>query len=130
VATWDQLKESIHQAYTAEEISPRGLSMNFSTTTQRSQQVFVSFADDYNDMQWAQLDAPLGPLAGADLVLALGLVEKAACGGLCRLVAGGEELVTIRHCVPLAHLDWPEFDLPLRLVALAADGIRAELDAA
>jgi hypothetical protein len=127
VATWDDLKRGIHQAYTVEEISPRAISMTFATSGQRVQQIFVSFADDYNDVQWAQIDAPLGPLAAMSLPSALGLVESAVCGGLCRLVVGGEELVTLRHAVPLNNLDWPEFDLPLRLLALAADGIRTQL---
>jgi hypothetical protein len=127
MTTWDQLKVDIHANYVAHDISPRALSLDFQLDGGRSQRVFVSYADDFMDEQWAQLDSPVGPLNRIDLIAALSLMEDAVAGGLCRLVLGGVEMLTVRHSVPLATLDWDDFDKPLRMVTAAADGFEREL---
>ena len=129
MASWDELTSAIHRAYETTDLGPRALRLDFATVGDRSQAVFVSFADESDDLPWAQIDAPIAPLHEVDIRPALALVEEAVCGGLCQLSLGGVPHLTIRHCVSLPDLDWPDFDRPLRLLALAADAIAVRLGA-
>jgi hypothetical protein len=127
LTTWDELRSGIHSAFQAEDLGLRALRLVFATSDTRRQDVFISYADEADTLPWAQLDAPIGPLARVDLAEAVSLVENGICGGLCQLEVGGALQVTVRHSVPLAHLDWPDLDRPLRLVALTADAIAGRL---
>lgn len=127
MATWTQLQSHIHATYQATDISPRAIEMLFGTTEGRDQLVWVTSAVGPHDEEWAMIDSPVGDLGAVDLVQALLLVEGAVCGGLAHLDVRGRHLVTVRHCVPLLHLDAPEFDNPLRLVIAAADDFERQL---
>ncbi|MGH9043806.1 MAG: hypothetical protein ACRDVP_03020 [Acidimicrobiales bacterium] len=127
MADWDQLKEFIHSNYQATDVSPRAVELVFRTAETRTQVVWVSFAEGPNGEPWAQIDSAIGPVRSIDLVRALHLMENAVCGGLCHLFARGEDLVSIRHCVPLGSLDPDEFTGPLLMVTGAADAFESEL---
>ncbi len=121
MATWDQLKAYIHENYKATEISPRAIEMLFSTSDGRSQFVYVSSLEGPNGEHWASIDSAIGREDSIDIMHALRLVENVVCGGLAHLLVQGEDLVAIRHSLPLGDLDAPEFDVPLRMVTAAAD---------
>lgn len=127
VADWDQLREFIHSNYKATDVSPRAVELVFQTAETRTQVVWVSFAEGPNGEPWAQIDSPIGSVQSIDLVRALHLMENAVCGGLCHVFARGQDLVSIRHCVPLDNLDEAEFTGPLRMVTGAADAFENEL---
>jgi len=127
MATWQQLKEYIHANYTATEISPRAIEMLFSTTGGRSQFVYVTSLEGPGGAEWASIDSAIGREDSIDLRLALRMVENVVCGGLAHLLVRGEDLVSIRHALPLQTLDAAEFDQPLLLVTSAADDFERTL---
>lgn len=121
MATWDQLRSYIHANYKATDVSPRAIEMVFSTSAGRSQVTYVTSLEGPNGEHWASIDSAIGREDSIDLRQALRLVEDVVCGGLAHLLVRGEDLVSIRHAVPLEHLDAPEFDGPLHMVSGAAD---------
>lgn len=127
MTTWDQLKEYIHSNYKATEISPRAIEMLFSTTDGRSQFVYVTSLEGPGGEHWASIDSAIGREDSIDILLALRMVENVVCGGLAHLFVRGEDLVSIRHVVPLQTLDAAEFDQPLLMVTSAADDFERAL---
>lgn len=127
MATWDELKEYIHANYEATEISPRAIEMLFSTTAGRSQFVYVTSLEGPSGEQWASIDSAIGREDSIDIVLALRMVENVVCGGLAHLLVRGEDLISVRHALPLQTLDAAEFDQPLLMVTAAADDFERAL---
>jgi hypothetical protein len=127
VADWDFIRSTICDNYEHEVLSPRALQVTFSTTPGRSQMVWITYAEDANGGQWAQIDSPIGTLDQVDLPRALSLVENVVCGGLCHVSVRGIDLVTIRHCVPLENLAPNEFSGPLEILLMAADSFEEQL---
>lgn len=121
MATWGQLTSYIHETYSATDVSPRAIVMQFETGNGRSQRVFVSSLEAPDGSQWASIDSPVGTLDSIDLPLALRSVGDLVCGGLAHLYAAGEDLAVIRHSVPLKTLDTDEFVQPLVMVTTSAD---------
>lgn len=127
MASWDQLKQFVATNFDVKEISPRALEVA-STWHDRPHVVWVTVGEGPDGEEWAQIDSPVGALDSIDLVRALNLVENAACGGLCRLFVAGQEMVSVRHCVPLDTLDVEEeFIRPLMIVNAAAAAFSMEL---
>lgn len=127
MATWDQLKEYIHTNYKANEISPRALELLFSTTETRSQTVYVTSLEGPQGEHWASIDSAIGREDAIDIARALRMVGDIVCGGLAHLFVQGEDLISIRHVVPLEALDADEFDRPLLMVTAAADEFERQL---
>jgi hypothetical protein len=126
VATWDELKRFVQTNFDVTELSPNALEL---TTVWQDlpHRVWVTSGEGPEGEPWAQIDSPIGQLGSIDLVRALNLVENAACGGLCRLLVQGVELVSLRHCVPLETLDQNEFLKPLFILNAAGAAFSAEL---
>jgi hypothetical protein len=127
MATWDELKAYIHQNYKATDVSQRAIEMVFSTADGRSQMVFVTFLEAPNGDHWASIDSPIGREDLVNVSRALRMVEDLVCGGLAHLLLRGEDVVTLRHAVPLQTLDADEFVQPLLMVTSAADAFEQDL---
>lgn len=128
MADWNQLRAYIHNKYSATDISPRAIEMKFTIGEGAAPQItYVSFGEAPNGDHWGQIDSPIGPIERIDIVRALSLVENVVCGGLCHLTVQGVQLLSIRHCLPLANFDPEEFEAPLHFVTLAANAFKNEL---
>ncbi len=128
VASWDQLKQYIASAYPASEvITPRAIRILFDTGSGRSQLVFVSSLQDRSGAEWASIDSPVGRLGEVNLNACLMAVSGLVCGGLAHLKLGGDDLLAIRHVVPLSNLDLGEFEEPLNVVVTSADDFERAL---
>lgn len=127
LATWEQLKEHIGVSYEAVELEPRIVAMQFATTTRRTQSVYVTHLTAEDRSDWAAIDSVVGHELEVDLLAALRAVSTLACGGLSHLRVQDQDMISLRHVVPLATVDADEFDLPLVLVTGAADALEQAL---
>ena len=127
MATWERLKEHIGGQYEATELEPRIIGMQFATTTRRTQTVYVTHLVAEDGSEWAAIDSVVGHELEVDLLAALRAVSTLACGGLSHLRVQDQDMVALRHVVPLATVEAEEFDLPLILVTGAADALEEAL---
>jgi hypothetical protein len=127
MATWERLKEHIGGSYEAVELEPRIIAMQFATTTRRTQTVYVTHLVAEDGSEWAAIDSVVGHELEVDLLAALRAVSTLACGGLSYLRVQDQDMVALRHVVPLATVEAEEFDLPLVLVTGAADALEQAL---
>jgi hypothetical protein len=125
VATWPDLIEYIRSNYQITEEKPHVITILFDTTGVRSQFVVLSrqTLDNEGDEDWLMIESPIGQVAKLDLERALTEVGKTVCGG----AAIQQNLLLLRHAVPLANLDPNEFERPLHLVTITADRLEREL---
>jgi hypothetical protein len=127
MATWERLKEHIGGTFEAVELEPRIIAMQFATTARRTQTVYVTHLVAEDGSEWAAIDSVVGHELEVDLLAALRAVSTLACGGLSHLRVQDQDMVALRHVVPLATVDAEEFDLPLILVTGAADALEQVL---
>ena len=127
MASWDDLRAYIHSNYSASDVSARAIEMSFGFPSGSSQSVYVSSLEGPDGAIWASIDSPIGLETQVDLFAALRMVEDVTCGGLAHLFLGGQDVVVVRHAVPLATLDPEEFNAPLRMVTAAADAFAQAL---
>jgi hypothetical protein len=124
MATWEDLRSYIAGQYKIEQDLGGGLKLLFNLD-QRSQIVFVTRAAlEGGSEEWAVIESPVGRLGQVDLTAAAMAVGNMVCGGISVL---NDELITLRHSVPLANLDVNEFERPFDLVLFSADRLESIL---
>jgi hypothetical protein len=126
VATWEELRQYIGLTQKVEENSGEDwVTFVLATSGDRMQQVFVSkMTLEDGKEEWAVIESPFGEIDKIDLAQALRESTTLVCGGLGIFQ---DNLVTLRHAVPLAALDAQEFDRPLTLVSNGADVLEDKL---
>ena len=124
MATWTELKDYVRAHYKIADEQSDMVKMVFGTGGLRSQVVLLvrqSLMDGTED--WVQIESPVADAKDVDLLRALKSVGQVVCGGAGMV----EDLLTLRHAVPLANLDINEFERPLHLVTTTADRLEKEL---
>ena len=131
MASWDTLKEYITETYNVRQDIGRGVQLVFSFDDGRSQAVYITrYALRDGMEEWVTIESPIGTAGEINLGESVREAGNLVCGGIALSTDFGDPMVTLRHSVPLAHLDLPEFERPLRMVVSAADTIEARLTGA
>jgi hypothetical protein len=127
MATWMELVDLVRSSYEIDDESPDMIKMVFSTGEAgdlRSQLVFLWRQTLMEGTEeWVQIESPFAQVGSVDLRQALQEVGRIVCGG----AAIQDDLVVIRHSVPLTNLDLNEFERPLHLVTTTADDLEKKL---
>ncbi len=124
---WEDVKQHIHSTYSATDISPRAVEVIFRIDESRTHGVYISFADDFHDAQYAVIDTPVSLIGSVDMDAALKFAANPVIGGLCYLYFKGQDCISIRHSMRLEHLQPDEFDDALKMLAAAGDAFEREL---
>jgi hypothetical protein len=125
MATWDNLAAYIRKNYIIKNEEGDLIVLDFDLGGGRSQLVFTRperLLD--GGEEWVLIESVIGSLDEVNLRAALDQVGDLVCGGLARL---GNDLIGLRHAVPLANLDVNEFERPLVLVTSSADRLERNL---
>ncbi|HEX5495838.1 MAG TPA: hypothetical protein VFX70_14805 [Mycobacteriales bacterium] len=124
MASWPELVGYVRSNYKIADESPNMIKMIFNTEGLRSQIVFLWRQQLMNGTEeWVQIESPFGDAGSVDLGQALREVGDVVCGG----AAVTDDVVLLRHSVPLANLDINEFERPLILVTATADKLEKTL---
>jgi hypothetical protein len=127
LANWEQLKQYVHSNYVVSQDVGQGLKLEFVGDNGRTQLVFLTYFSLNNGTEgWVTIESPIGKTAEVDLARALASAGGVICGGLA-LWDADEQLVMMKHAVPLENLDANELQRPMQLVATSADKIEQEL---
>lgn len=118
MATWDDLVAFVKSGYRVVQESRDELRILVRFEDERSQIVIVHRELLDGESEWVQIATPIGTVHELD-VLEL-LLEMGATTVVGGAVVMGEHVV-LRHSLPLADLDAPEFTVPLELIAGSAD---------
>jgi hypothetical protein len=124
MTTWQELTGYVRANYKIADEQPEMMKIIFETEGLRSQvvllarQVLMDGAEE-----WLQIMSPFADVQTVDLKKALADVGNVVCGGAALI----ENLLFIRHAVPLLNLNINEFERPLLLVTVTADRLEREL---
>lgn len=120
MASWELLGRHVRQKYDVEEETDDELRILYEFDDERTQFLVLRHEPMRNGDDWVQIVSPCGSVGVVDLGRLLTEVgENTVVGGV--VVIDGT--VLIRHSLPLANLDFNEFDEPLELVAMTADDV-------
>lgn len=122
MATWDELSGYVRSAYKVYEDRGDTLSLVFETPGGRSQLVVVQHSISIEGTEFATIASSFAQIGKLDYATVLREVALYTVGGV---VAVGDQLL-VRHAVPLAFLELPEFEGPLYLVLRAADALEKQ----
>lgn len=125
MASWSEVKSFIRSNYIVkQEIGPDALLLEFETFAGRSQQIFVEFDRSGDDVEWVSMSATVGLVAELDAMRVLEVASPLILGAV--RVSG--EALMVAHWQPLATIDGPEIDGPMKLICLVADIIEKDLN--
>ncbi|HEX3791406.1 MAG TPA: hypothetical protein VHW44_26335 [Pseudonocardiaceae bacterium] len=123
MATWDDLVEFVKSGYRVVAETRDELRVIVQFEDERSQVMIIAREVLDGTREWVQIASPIGRAAQInvyDLLIQLG--GMAVVGGA---VIMGDHVV-LRHSLPLADLDAPEFTDPLELLAGTADQLEEQ----
>jgi hypothetical protein len=116
MATWEEVKGHLKSTYNVQKDEGGFVTLVIEYDDDRSQLVLVG-ARDVKGEEWIQIYSPIGALSANQLTPVLEALDAAEAGGLVKL---GDNY-HVRHCTPIADLSAEELDMPLRIIAGAAD---------
>ena len=117
MATWQELVGFVKTNYQIHLEEDEHLSLNFNTTGLRTQMIHLFLEVDSLGNEWMAVSSAIGTVGQGDLEPVLKLANERICGGLVIF----DEIVAVRHCVPLENADPDEVTLPIGFVANIAD---------
>lgn len=127
MASWQQLKQFVHENYVVSQDLDQALKLEFAGDNGRTQLVFISYYGLMNGSEgWVTIESPVGNTAEVDLPQALKGAGGVVCGGLGTWHPDPKILV-LKHAVPLENMDLNEFQRPMQLLAGTADKLEQEL---
>lgn len=124
MTTWQELTGYVRDNYKIADERPEMMKIIFETEGLRSQIVLLTrqVLMDGSE-EWLQIMSPFADVQTVDLKKALTEVGNVVCGGAALI----DNLLVIRHAVPLLNLNINEFERPLLLVTVTADRLEREL---
>ncbi len=117
MATWQELVGFVKSNYQIHLEEDEHLSLNFNTTGLRTQMIHLFMEEDSLGNEWMTIGSAIGAVGQGELEPVLKLANQKICGGLVIV----DDLVVVRHCVPLENVDPDEVTLPIGFVANIAD---------
>lgn len=118
MANWSGLMTYIRRNYKISEEGEGYCRLVFRLGTERAQNVLLAHLELDDGMgDWVEIQSPVGPAGDLPLLRVLEEVGGLNVGGLIVV----QNVVLLKHSVPLAHMDVNEFEYPMRLVRSSAD---------
>ncbi len=117
MASWVDVKGFIRNNYKLQDDEGDCFKIVFNLGSSRSQVVFIQKIKTRAGDIWIQISSPVGIIEQENIDDALEYLNENICGGMVKI--GHRHFV--RHCLPIEDLSSDEFDVPLRVVTMAAD---------
>ena len=117
MATWQELGGFVKNNYKIQSEEVGHISINFNTGGLRTQMLHLFLEEDSLGNEWMTIGSAIGAVGQGDLATVLTLANQKICGGLVIV----DDVVVVRHCVPLENADPDEVMLPIGFVANIAD---------
>ena len=128
MATWASLSADLRRSGTAKEFSSELFEMSIPTSDGRTQTVQLRPMALGQD-EWLEMLSAFELVTPAtDLLKYLRKTTLFPCGGLAVVNVNGDELLAVRHAIPLATMDPGDFSKPIKAVAIIADILEQDTD--
>jgi hypothetical protein len=121
MATWADLSAFIHSQYKVSSEKPGILGLAFETGGRSQMVIITHHALMGGTEEWAQVESAFAQVGEVDLLRVIQEVGTKVVGALGMV----DDLLTVRHALPLANLDINEIVRPLELVTSTADRLEA-----
>ncbi|HEY3139542.1 MAG TPA: hypothetical protein VGJ86_00340 [Acidimicrobiales bacterium] len=118
MADWRNFRAFVKSSYEVTQEETDMMQLIFATEGDRTQVVYLwHWVLRKGTEDWLAIESPFAELQAVDLEKVVVEAGGLACGG----VVAVDDVLAVRHVLPLANLDINEFKRPLELVTSAAD---------
>lgn len=125
MADWNVIRMYIKEEYNTEEESPGVFKLVYKKSNGRTQDLLLRYVKDDTGREWVVITSFIGPVyKNLDILEVLSYASQFVCGGVVSLAS--KEHIYYKHSALLEDLSAVELDIPLRIVAEAADTLEEE----
>jgi hypothetical protein len=117
VSSWSDVVQHVERNYKVRDRKGDLLALVFSLPGDRTQIVFVSRSQTGGGQDWVAIESPIGNPPSRKVINVVQAVDSMVCGG----VIAKDDVLFLKHAVPVTGFSPDEFDWALRAITTSAD---------